>query len=391
MTATHESPVTTDAGKDFDHWDEESIHSPWARWARLRAQGGLARSEKHDGFFIASTYADVCAIARETGLFSSFPQTSIPEKPVPPFPPMNYDPPEHRGYRTLINPFFSPNVIAGYADWVREAAHDFVARLVASDGFDVSSDLGIPLTRHVILRIMGIDNPPEELNDWSDDLVFHEDAEAGLQIMMLLAGEIAARQEEPRDDLLTALVQGEFQGRPLNDDELVMMAMMVLLAGLETTNSAISAAVLYLVQNPEARARLAAADDHGWRLAMDEFVRWSSPAPALARNVMAETEVSGCPVQAGDKVLLLFGSANRDEAEFESPDDVVLDRYPNRHLGFGIGPHRCVGSHLAKMEMEIVLKALLPHLDEFVLRSEEDVVWVAAEVRGIRSLPLVRR
>lgn len=380
-------------GVDFDHRDHESAYSPWDRWARLRAQGCPVHSEKYGGFFVASRYSDVFAIARDTETFSShLRQTTIPQLVTPPFPPINYDPPDHSLYRAIVNPFLTPQKVREHEPWIREMAAGYIDRVLAAEACDFPKDIGIPLTREIILRVMGIVNAPVEVNRWADDLIFLNNPEAAAQNLLgFLASEVAKRRVNPGADVMSGLVQAKFGDRPLDDSEILRMSLLLLLAGLDTTNFAMSGAVWYLIQNPRARQELAAADATTWRLAMDEFVRWVSPAPAQARTARVDTDVSGCPMRSGEMVMLLFGAANRDETEFPNPDTVVLDRRPNRHMGFGIGPHRCLGSHLATLEMKIVLERLLPRLEDFHLADPSAVVWEGASVRGIRSLPLVRK
>jgi cytochrome P450 len=381
-------------GSDFDHRDHESAYSPWARWARLRAEAPIAHSQKYGGFHVVSRYEDVCAVARDQQIFSSaLRQTTIPQLASPPFPPIHYDQPEHRNYRVIVNPMFAPGKIREFEPWIDVLAERYVSRVLASKSFDFPVDLGIPLTREVILRIMGIEEAPVEVNEWSDDLVYQHPnaAEAAGLLMGFLGEQLAKRRKSPGDDLFSHLIAARYEGnRPLDDSEILRTSLLVLLAGLDTTNSAMSGAVWYLVQHPQALAELKNANAETWRLAMDEFVRWTSPAPAQARTARTDATIAGCPVKAGEMVLMLLGSANRDETEFEHPDDVILDRHPNHHVGFGHGPHRCIGMHLAKLEMELVFRRLVKGLEAFRLSDPSAVKWIGAEVRSITSLPLVR-
>ncbi|MDB5970080.1 MAG: hypothetical protein JWQ90_2530 [Hydrocarboniphaga sp.] len=378
---------------EYDHRDHESVYNPWPRWKKLQSGPALTYSEKYDGFHVASRYNEVCEIARDPQIFSShLKQTTIPTLVTPPFPPINYDPPDHLFYRVILNPFFTPGKVAAHEAMVRSMAAKYIEPLLASDGFDVPTQLGIPLTREVILKLMGIADCPAEVNKWADDLIFlYEPEKAAANLMGFLAAEVAKRRANPGDDVMSGLVTAEVRGRSLDDSEILRMSLLLLLAGLDTTNSAISGSIWYFVQHPEARKELLAADDTTWRLAMDELVRWVSPAPAQARTARNDTAVGGCPMKEGEMVMLLFGAANRDATEFPDPDSVVLNRFPNRHLGFGMGPHRCLGSHLAKLELQIVLQALLPSLDQFELSDPNAVVWEGASVRGIRALPLTRK
>lgn len=377
---------------DFDHNSHEMAQNPWPRWEQLRAGPPLAHSDQHGGFHIASRYQEVCDIVRNTAVFSSS-MRMIPPIKSPSKPPIDYDPPEHRLYRVIINPFFTPAKVKEAEPWIREMVAQCVRPLLASDGFNVPRDIGGPLMRGVTLRIMGIADAPADVNTWVDDLIFsrNKPEEAAKKLVAFLAGEMAQRRAQPANDLMTALTQSRYGDRPLEPSEQINMALLVLMAGLDTTNFAISGSVWYLMLHPAARKDLANADETTWGLAMDEFVRWTTPAPNVGRVARMDTEVGGCPMRQGEKVLMLYGSANRDEKEFANANDVVLDRFPNRHLGFGMGPHRCVGSHLAKLVMQIVLGELLKGLDNFELADPGAVVWESAAVRGIRNLPLVRK
>jgi cytochrome P450 len=389
----NETKPESRVGADFDHRDRESAYSPWDRWAQLRAQGCPVHSDKYGGFHVAARYSDVFEIARNPEVFSShLRQTTIPQLVTPPFPPINYDPPDNVLYRMIVNPFLTPQKVREHEPWIREMAAGYIDKVLAADAFDFPKEVGVPLTRDIILRILGIVAAPVEVNLWADDLIFlNNPEEAAKNLMGFLAQEVAKRRVNPGADVISGLVQAKFGDRPLDDSEILRMTLLLLLAGLDTTNFAMSGSIWYLIRNPQARKELAAADAMTWRLAMEEFVRWVSPAPAQARTARVDTSVSGCPMRAGEMVMLLFGAANRDETEFPNPDAVVFDRRPNRHMGFGIGPHRCLGSHLAKLEMQVVLERLLPGLENFQLADPSAVVWEGASVRGIRSLPLVRK
>jgi cytochrome P450 len=244
----------------------------------------------------------------------------------------------------------------------------------------------------VILRIMGIVDTPPDVNRWADDLIFAHNPEAAARNLLgFLGGELEKRRANPGPDVLTSLTQATHNGKALEASEQLSMSLLLLLAGLDTTSFAIAGSVWYLVQNSGARKELSEADDKTWRLATDELVRWVSPVPNVSRAARTDTSVGGCPMHAGERVMIVFGSANRDATEFKDPDSVVFNRFPNRHVGFGMGPHRCAGSHLAKHVLQEVLKKLLTGLGAFRLADPEAVLWESSSVRGIRSLPLVRQ
>jgi cytochrome P450 len=376
----------------FDHRDEESRDNPWPRWARLREDHPVAYSDAHDGFYVLSRYQDVVATARDTDHFSSAVR-GIPQKATPREPPINFDPPENRPYREILSPYFAPSRMAGYEPWIREIVSEIVDPLLASRAFDVPRDVGMPLTRRVTLRFLGITDAPVELNEWVDTWVLRVDEagrHAGEMLVKFLSDEFGRRRQSLGEDLLSAALRATIGGRPLRDDELVPMGLLLLGGGLETTTAALTAAIAYLVDHAEDRVRLL-AEPEIWEMAMDEFVRWASPVPCPGRTARQNAEVAGCPIPAGERVMLLYGSANRDETEFTDPDTVILDRRPNRHVGFGMGPHRCLGSHLAKLQMKLVLRSVLPVLGDWRIEDPAKIRWKAASSRGMTSLRLVRK
>lgn len=379
---------------DFDHRDRESAYSPWSRWAQLRRQASIPWSEKHDGFFVLSRYKDIFDAVRDPQTFSSHLKSlNIPSHDIPDEPPITYDPPEHGSYREIVNPFFTPAKIAEFEQWIRETAKRYTDRLLQWDSFDVVKDLAAHVTKDVVLHVIGIVDPPVDLRKWVDDLALNTgNPLAAQRFLEFVSAEIEKRRGSPSDDIIGALLKAKLgDHRSLTQGEIVNMLVLLMVAGMDTTTSAIGGSVWYLVQNPDAQKKLLAADEGVWRLALDEFVRWVSPVAGLARTVRNDTEFHGCPMHAGDRVFLLWGSGNRDETEFPDPDKVILDRFPNRHMGFGMGLHRCLGSHLAKATLQAVLKVLLKDLSNFRLTGLDDIVWEAAEVRGIKSLPLVRK
>jgi cytochrome P450 len=380
---------------DYDHKDEQAHLDPWPRWKRFRDLGPVQHTDNYGGFYMLMGYAEITAAVRDTDTYSSTDGTGIPPIPMR-MPPLDYDPPEARRWRELVNPFFAPGKVQEYRPWLARLAQERVATAMAGDRVDVSQDIGIPLTREVILTIMGITNAPAELNAWTDDLIFglnEVSARGGEQLWAFLQREVTDRREHPGGtDVVSELTRSGFRGSDqlLADEEIVSLLFLVLIAALETTNGAISAMVQHLVEHPEAAQRLR-EQPAIWPRAMDEFVRWSSPAVGLARTTRTDATVAGCPIPAQEKVMFVYASGNRDEREFDRPDEVVLDRHPNRHLGFGMGPHRCLGSHLAKAQMEESLAALLPLLPAWELDADNPPKWHAGSTRGMASLQLRRR
>ena len=198
---------------------------------------------------------------------------------------------------------------------------------------------------------------------------------------------IEDRQRHPRDDLITELLQSEVDGAPVPVSHVLGTCQLLIIAGIDTTWSSIGSALWHLAQHPDDRRRLA-ADPSRIPTAVEELLRAYSPV-TMARIVREPIDVGGVQMEAGDRVLMSFPAANRDPAAFDDADQVVLDRERNRHIAFGVGIHRCVGSNLARMEMRVALEEWLARIPEFSLEDPDAVTWAAGQVRGPRSIPVV--
>ena len=200
----------------------------------------------------------------------------------------------------------------------------------------------------------------------------------------MIAGRRAGQRQ---DDLLDAVVFGQVDGAPLDDAQVMAMLILLLFGGLGTTSAALACMFQWLADHPDDRARLhdhPELHDH----AVDEFIRWASPVAHLGRTVTTDTQLHGCPMAAGSRVVLAYGSANRDETQFDRPDQVIVDRHPNRHVAFGVGPHRCVGSHLARLQMKVALQELLVGMPPFRVHDHGQIRWVRGETRLMDRLLL---
>jgi cytochrome P450 len=219
-----------------------------------------------------------------------------------------------------------------------------------------------------------------------------DDAQAqasGLAIRERIIRLLDEHRAEPKPGTITTmLLDATVRGEPLSHDDLVGMITLVLFGGLDTTTTTLSTAMLYLLDHPD-RWEALRTDPNLLDTAIEEVVRWSTPVQATARTVTEDLEVAGCPMAAGDRVLLLWGSANHDERQFANPDDFVLDRSPNPHVGFGFGPHRCPGAPLAKVMLRISLEAVTERLVG-VQRVTQDLVWSPGESKNLQELRVRR-
>jgi cytochrome P450 len=385
--------------RDYDHFDQRYVVDPYEFWAALREQEPVARSDNHGGFWVVSRYADIMAAACDPATFSSQDGTGTPPIPTKLLP-IDTDPPLHQKYRKVINPSFTPQAVRAHEDEWRTLAKELVARLppastVAGGGVELCSAFAVPFPQQVALRMIGFpDDDRPDLAGWIDDITRlrgiddEKVGEAAMGVMTRIIERLEERRGQAReDDLISTLLDAEIDGQPLDEDEQLFTMVLLLLGGLDTTTSAIAMALAHLAEHPDDRARLV-ADPDLLDTAVEEFVRVATPVQGLGRTVTRDTTLGACPLQAGDRVFLLWASGNRDPQAFERPDDVVLDRHPNHHLGFGAGPHRCVGSHAGKLMVKIALQELLPWLGDYEIADR--LGWVGGETRGLRHL-LVHR
>ena len=379
--------------RTYDHFDISLAADPWPIFEALRSREPVAWSECHGGFWVVSRYEDLLEAGSDWHRFSNAEHgASLPELPFPRLAPLEVDPPLHREYRRLMNDLFSPASVQAREPKIREIAQELMRPLSDMQRFDYSKMFATPFSQNVALGVLGFhDSDREELATWIAEIAinvgmdFEQIFEPGIKVLGRIGERMEEHRKEPRSDtLIGVLMGGEINGEPVGDQDVLTTTFMVLFGALDTTVSAMSGAAWYLAQHPEARARLL-AEPELYEFAVDEFVRWTSPSQGMGRTVMADTTLGGCPVRGGDRMLLLWASGNRDENEFPNPDDVVLDRHPNRHVGFGAGPHRCVGSHLARLMVRVAIEELLAFGD-FRLAADSEPVWVTGLTRGIRSL-----
>lgn len=385
----------------FDHYDPAYAADPFSIWTALRAECPIARSERFRGMWVPTTHADIEAIARDTTHFSSRSPLVAQFGSMSEFgfvvPPISSDPPYHTAFRQLLLPFFSPRRIEALGPVVAELCDRLIDEFANADGtlsFDAAQDYAQHVPVHVIARMLGVpDSDGALFRRWVHEMLElgPTDIEVAISALtefyLYFQAQFEQRRVEPGDDLISFLINTELDGRPLDDNEVFGGCLLLLVAGIDTTWSAIGSTIWHLAQHPDQQQQLR-ADPDLWADALEEFLRAYAPV-TMAREVVEDVTLGGCPMRAGDPVLLPFPAANRDPAAFDDPDSVQLDRQPNRHLAFGIGIHRCLGSHLARLEVRIAAERLLARVPEFRLADPEAVTWSVGQVRGPRRLPLL--
>ena len=384
---------------DFDHTDEAWVADPYPIWDELREQLAVAHSNRYGGVWLPTTHADVTAIANDTEHFTS--RSIIVTGHRPPValapegiaPPISSDPPFHAEARRMLLPIFSPQNIAKLEPSTREYCRHLVDRMQGREVVDGAVDYAQHIPVRVIANMLGLpESDAERFRGFVHDIlegVAHPLEERFPTIQAFfnyLLPQIEDRVENPRDDLITFLLQSEIDGQRLDPFHVARTVGLLLLAGIDTTWSAIGASIWHLARTPTDRERLV-REPGLLPTAIEELLRAYAPV-TMARLVKEDVELNGCTMRAEDWVLLSFPAANRDPAVFDRADEVIIDREPNRHATFGLGIHRCAGSHLARMELRVALEEWLRAFPEFTLADPAAVRWSAGQVRGPRLLPV---
>ena len=387
-------PPVTDWANDFDHLDPRWNEDPYPIWANLRATCPVARTDRYLGAYFPSRYEDVRAVAYDTEHFSSRRVVLRDVQPEPPrsSPPINSDPPEHKAWKQALLPLFLPEVITRLEPRCRALCNELIDGFIATGGCDVAEAYTRHIPARVIAHMLGLPEKDGDLfRHWIRQIleVGTTDESAGIGASMEMsayfAEQLAMRQTQPTDDLITVAAKTTIDGVPASLPDIVGMLRLLLIAGVDTTWSAIGSALWHLATHPADRERLV-AEPALLPVAIEELLRAYAPV-TMARVVVKDTVVGGCPMKAGRMVLLSFPAANRDPAVFPDPDRVILDRAENRHAAFGLGIHRCIGSNLARMEMTIAVQTFLERIPVFSMAGP--VRWSDGTVRGPRALPMM--
>ena len=387
------SPVT-DWKTDFDHLDKAWVEDPFPIWAELRQSCPIAHTNRFRGLYLPTRYADIREIAYDTAHFSSR-RVMVVETPPPvnsAAPPITSDPPHHRPARMVLLPAFTPDAVARLEPVTRNVCRELIEAVADKGGGDGSLDYAQHIPVRVMAHMLGLPESDGELfRRWVHDLIEASVTDPGA--MKRAVDEMAAyfqtaverRRAVPTQDLITYLLNQTIDGIPMSDAHIIGTLRLLLIAGIDTTWSAIGASLWHLATNPGDCARLV-AEPALMTTAIEEFLRAYAPV-TMARKVVRDREVGGTLLRAGQTTMLCFPAANRDPAVFPDPDKVLLDRKDNRHAAFGLGIHRCVGSNLARMEMRVALEEWLARIPRFQLAEGAQVVWSEGPARGPRRLP----
>jgi cytochrome P450 len=388
-----------DWATDFSHLEPEWSADPYPIQDDLRQRCPIAHTGRFGGAWLPTRYEDVAAIAYDTERFSSrsiiLSNFRPPREfaPVGGSPPISSDPPFHHDARRLLLPAFTKTAVGRQEPATRVFCHSLIDGFERRDVVDAARDYAQHIPMRVIADMLGF--PPEDGPQFGE---FVENLLEGInlppeerfdrvdRIFDYLLDQVNEHLENPREDLTTYLLNAELHGRKLDPDHVVGTMALLLIAGIDTTWSAIGASLWHLAKTPEDRERLV-AEAGMLPAAMEEFLRAYAPV-TMARLVKEDMRWHGVDMKADDWVLLSFPAANRDPAQFDRAGEVVIDREINRHAAFGLGIHRCVGSHLARMELRVALEVWLERIPVFTLEDPSAVTWAAGQIRGPRRLPL---
>ena len=401
MTSRH-APVA-DWTKDFDHTDPEWVSDPYPIWHELRQSCPVAHSDRYGGVWLPTTHDYVSEVAYDTEHFTSRSVVVSEIRPGPEdlpapiglAPPITSDPPFHSIARRMLLPAFGPKPIAALEPFTRDLCNELLDKTDGRREFDAA----VEYARHIPLRvIIGMLGFPQEDADIFRKFIQQvledvdqspEDRQSVIQqgeIDEYMDAQIDDHVARPRDDLTSFLLQAEIEGSKLPREHVRGTMTLLMIAGIDTTWSAIGASLWHLAQNPGDRRRLAEGPEL-MATAIEEFLRAYAPV-TMARLVAQDFDFHGKHMKEGDWLLLPFPSANRDPSAFEDPDEVRLDRENNRHAAFGLGIHRCLGSNLARMELRVALEEWMRRYPDFELSDPSAVTWSAGQVRGPRTLPV---
>ncbi|MFV0306135.1 MAG: cytochrome P450 [Desertimonas sp.] len=403
--STSYGPVT-DWATDLDHADPSYNPNAPEIWAELRAAGcPVAHSDRYGGMWAPITHDLVREVAYDTEHFTSraivvsrTDRADLALAPIGGAPPISSDPPFHQLARRLLLPPFAPKQIEPWEPEIRALCRSRLDAMGTIVPGDTVIDAAVGYAQHipvnVISRMLGL--PPDDddlMREFVHDVLEGvnqppEARQAGFaRLDAYLDAQIEAHRSGDRDDLIAYLMDVEMLGQKLSPAHVRGSIVLLMLAGIDTTWSAIGSSLWHLAAHPEDRKRLA-EEPALIPTAVEEFLRAYAPV-TMARLVAADHDFHGCPMKVDDWVLLPFPAANRDPEAFERADEVVIDRQENRHAAFGLGIHRCLGSNLARLEMRIAVEEFLARFPDFELADPAAVRWSVGQIRGPRVLPVV--
>ena len=402
--------VTDDVVVEFDHHSDEFNLNELAINADLRQRCPVAWNDNYGGFWFLSSYDAVSQTARDDDTFSHKYEPNAADGvdyqgemgvPRPEGQPAlgigEVDGPYHLALRHALAPFFSPGAVQNMKRFMEQKAHEFLDQHIGDGRMDLVRDYASPVPAILTMKLMGLpyDNWHLYANLFHSVMAVPQESDeyinAIAKVPAMMEGVLdfaAKRRADARDDMTSFLIQFEFDGQRLTDEQLLNILWNLIAGGVHTTTSQTALTLLHLGTHPELREHLI---DHPelYRTAADEFLRYFSVNQTLSRTVTRDVELNGQHLRKNDRVVISWLSANHDEQEFDRPDEIILDRTPNRHLAFGLGPHRCIGSHLARLMSEVMVKAVLDRIPDYQVDLDGVYQYLGnPSMTGLGKLPV---
>ncbi len=378
----------------------KEVGSHWQRANELREQSPTFFNTHAQGYWVFTRYAEVREMYQHPEIFSSESITPWDPEPAYRFVPTQIDPPEHAKYRQLISRWFAPKAVARVAPQAHEIGKRLVADLAARGECDFVTDFAMRLPTEIFLTIIGVPgSDADRFVPWVEDFFagFGGDLEQQQAMGAALGGirqywvdVLEARRDEPllEDDFVSLLMHSTVDDAPLGDDLILDILTVLVLAGLDTTRGQLGYLFRHLAQNPDDRRRLI-AEPELIPSAVEESLRLYTIVFGDGRKVAQDTDFHGCPLRKGDMVYGLVSGANRDPRVYDRPDEFIVDRKANPHLGFAGGPHRCLGAHLARMIMQVAVEEWLQVIPDFEIAADEPLMERGGgAMMALLSLPL---
>jgi cytochrome P450 len=368
----------------------------------LRAETPVMRIDMASGPSIVLTrMEEITEALRHPEIYSSN-MDAVDLQNRRPLIPLQIDPPEHKKFRKLLDPIFAPRKMAAMDEEVSRLVNHLIDQFIGEGEVDFAKQFSVPFPSQVFLTLLGL--PLEELDRFlvMKDGIIRPDyvtkKRYGSREVREYQKQIAdsvydyfnkvldQREVERKDDLLSHFLDAEVEGDRLTRNDILDICFLFLIAGLDTVTATLDCMMAFLAQHPEHRRQIV-EDPSKIPNAIEELLRWETPVMGLARVALADSELGGCPVHAGDQVSVMIGSANTDEAEFPDADEVRFDREVNRHIAFGGGIHRCLGSHLARMELRVALREWHKRIPDYEVEPGHTLVYTPS-IRSIEHFPL---
>jgi cytochrome P450 len=384
--------------RNFDHHDPRLGACFDTVYSEMQAKCPVAHSDKHGGFWTLSDYDTVHYALQHYELFATAPSVNIPAGlgQRRPMLPMEVDPPVQSRYRALLLPVFSPGRMKSIEGRVRAVADSLIDGFIDDGECEFVADFAEKLPTTIFTEMMGLplDQAPR-FHNWKNILLHghHDDpdgtirARAGQELNEYLTDLLADRKQNPGEDIISTLHGAEVDGDKLTDEEILDITYLLFLAGLDTVASSLGLHFLHFSQRPDLQDQLA-QDLAIVPLAVEEMLRVESLILA-GRTATQDVEIGGQLIRKGDRVLINTVAASRDPAMFDDPDEIRFDRGRSRHVAFGVGPHRCAGSHLARIELTVAYEHWHRRIPNYRLKEGTTVVRHASSVAGIQALPLI--